>query len=61
MSKIGTIALEIDELLGEMGIEHSVAELTDGEREAVRANLRETIRTNSCEATCPHQAMLGLV
>lgn len=61
MSKIGSVVMDLEELLGEMHIEHSVTELTDEEREAVKANLRETIRTNSCEATCPHQAMLGLV
>ena len=61
MSKIGNINLDLQELVDEMGIDNSVANLTNDEREAVKANLRETIRTNSCEADCPHQAMLGLL
>lgn len=61
MSKIGSINLELEEHLSFMGIDHSVSELTDEEREAVKDNLKETIRTNSCETDCPHVAMLGLL
>lgn len=61
MSKIGSVALDLQELIDEMGIEHSVSELTADEREAVKANLTETIRTNSCENSCPHRTMLGLL
>jgi hypothetical protein len=61
MSKIGTINLDLQELVDEMGIENSVGNLTTDEREAVKANLRETIRTNSCETDCPHVQMLGLL
>lgn len=61
MSKIGNIVMDLQDLLGEMGIDNDVTNLTADEKEAVKANLRETIRTNSCEADCPHRAMLGLV
>lgn len=61
MSKIGTINLDLQELVDEMGIENSVAYLTADEREAVKNNLRDTIKTNSCEADCPHRTMLGLL
>lgn len=61
MSKIGNINLDLQELVDEMGIDNSVANLTNDEREAVKANLRETIRTNSCETDCPHVQMLGLL
>lgn len=61
MSKIGTVALDLQELIDEMGIENSVTNLTNDEREAVKSNLSETIKTNSCEADCPHRLMLGLL
>lgn len=61
MSKMSTINLDLQELVDEMGIDNSVGSLTTDEREAVKANLNETIRTNSCEADCPHVAMLGLL
>ena len=61
MSKIGNINLELQELIEDMGITHSVSELTDEERTAVKSNLSETIRTNSCEVDCPHILMLGML
>lgn len=61
MSKMSTINLDLSDLIDDMGIEHSVTDLTETEREAVKANLSETIRTNSCEADCPHVQMLGML
>lgn len=61
MSKIGTVALDLQELLSDMGIDHEVHELTTDERQAVKSKLEETIKTNSCEYSCPHRAMLGLL
>lgn len=61
MSKIGSVVLDLEDLISEMGIQHSVTELTTDKREAVKDNLKETIRTNSCETDCPHVAMLGLL
>lgn len=61
MSKIGNIVLDLEDLASEMGIQNSVTELTSDEKEAMKANLRETIRTNSCETDCPHVQMLGLL
>lgn len=60
MSKIGNINYYLQELIEDMGLDPSQP-LSDEEREAVKANLRETIRTNSCEADCPHNLMLGLL
>lgn len=61
MSKIGSVVLDLEDLISEMGIQHSVTELTTDKREAVKDNLKETIRMNSCETDCPHVAMLGLL
>lgn len=61
MSKLGTVIIELEEVIQSMGIDHSVSELSSDERDAVEANIKETIRTNSCEADCSHQYMLGLL
>lgn len=60
MSKLGTANLELQELIEDMGLDPSQP-LSDEVREAVEDNLKETIRTNSCEADCPHRIMLGLL
>lgn len=60
MSKLGTANLELQELIEDMGLDYSQP-LSDEVREAVKANLLETIRTNSCEDDCPHRLMLGLL
>lgn len=61
MSKISEINLLVTEIAENMGIENSPSNFTDDERAAVKANLAETIRTNSCESDCPHRAALGLL
>lgn len=61
MSKIGNINLELTELAESMGIENTPANFTEDEKRAVRANLNETIRTNSCEVDCPHRQMLSML
>ena len=60
MSKIGNLNMELQDLIEEMGLD-ATQPLSEETREAVKANLRETIRTNSCEADCPHNLMLGLL
>lgn len=61
MSKIGNLNMDLQDIIDEMGIDATPASLTEDEREAVKSNLNETIRTNSCEVNCPHKLMLGLL
>lgn len=61
MSKIGNIALELQELIDELGMNTEVTNLSKAEKQVLKDNLKETIRTNSCEADCPHRQMLGLL
>lgn len=61
MSKIGSLNLELSEFIESMGIENTPDQLTDGERDAVKDELNNTIVANSCESDCPHRQMLGLL
>ena len=60
MSKIGDVNLQLQELIEDMGLD-ATQPLSDDVREAVKSSLNETIRTNSCEANCPHNLMIGLL
>ena len=61
MSKIGNIALDLQDLIDELGMNTEVTNLSKVEKKVLKDNLNETIRTNSCEADCPHVQMLGLL
>ena len=61
MSKIGNVNLMITEIAEDLGIENDPANFTDTEKAAVKAELETIIKTNSCEADCPHRAALGLL
>ena len=51
----------ITEIAEDLGIENDPVNFTDSEKTAVKAELETIIKTNSCEADCPHRAALGLL
>lgn len=61
MSKIGTVVVCIQEIAESLGIDSDIADMTDDEKQAVKAELQSIIKKNSCELNCPHRAMLALV
>lgn len=61
MSKIGNVNLLITEIAEDLGIENDPANFTEDEKAAVKAELETIIKTNSCEADCPHKQALGLL
>lgn len=61
MSKIGTVAIGIYEIAESLGIDSDIADMTEDEKQAVKAELQSIIKKNSCELSCPHRAMLVLV